>query len=286
MKTFALPTAEVYVPDGSEPEAACARVTHLAIGAHQDDLEFMAFPGILAGLDPSQSNAFGGVVCSDGAGSSRTGPFAGYTDDQMRDVRREEQREAARIGRYAVMIQLDYPSRVIKDPSDARLEEDLLAVLRLARPSVVYAHQPADKHETHIAVLRATLGALRRLPAEERPSQLIGCEGWRGLDWMGDSEKMLLDVSGHDALASRLNGVFASQIAGGKRYDLAVEGRRRANATFFNSHQGDKASHVCLAMDLTPLIRDDGLSVADFATGFIDRLRADVTGLLTRQFGS
>lgn len=285
MKTFALPTAEVYVPDGSEPGAACARVTHLAIGAHQDDLEFMAFPGILACQDPAQEQAFGGVVCGDGAGSSRTGPFAGHTDEQMRDVRREEQREAARIGRYAVMIQLDYPSRVMKDPADARLEEDLLAILQVTRPAVVYAHQPADKHETHIAVLRATLGALRRLPLAERPSEFIGCEGWRGLDWMGDSEKLLLDVSGHDALASQLNGVFASQIAGGKRYDLAVEGRRRANATFFNSHQGDQASHVCLAMDLTPLIRDDGLSVVEFTTGFIDRFRADVTGLLSRQFG-
>ncbi len=285
MKTFALPTAEVYVPDGSGPDAACERVTHLAIGAHQDDLEFMAFPGILECLDPAKGRAFGGVVCGDGAGSSRAGSFAGYTDEQMRDVRREEQREAARIGHYAVMIQLDYPSRVMKDPADARLEDDLLAVLLQTRPSVVYAHQPADKHETHIAVLRATLGALRRMPHSERPGQFVGCEGWRGLDWMGDSEKLLLDVSGHDALASRINGVFASQIAGGKRYDLAVEGRRRANATFFNSHQGDQASHVCLAMDLTPLIRDDGLSVADFTTAIIDRFRADVTGLLSRQFG-
>jgi len=33
-----------------------------------------------------------------------------------------------------------------------------------------------------------------------------------------------------------LLGVFESQIAGGKRYDLALMGRRRANATYFESH--------------------------------------------------
>ncbi|MEI9866262.1 MAG: hypothetical protein WDN00_17245 [Limisphaerales bacterium] len=59
---------------------------------------------------------------------------------------------------------------------------------------------------------------------------MIGCEVWRNLDWLGDNEKFLMDVSGHDKLAARLNGVFASQIAGGKRYDLATLGRRSANA--------------------------------------------------------
>ena len=37
-----------YVPDGSDLSSALARTTHLAIGAHQDDLEIFAYHGIAA----------------------------------------------------------------------------------------------------------------------------------------------------------------------------------------------------------------------------------------------
>jgi len=87
---------------------------------------------------------------------------------------------------------------------------------------------------------------------------------------------VVLDVSGADALAEKLNNVFASQIAGGKRYDLAVEGRRRANATFLASHATDAIEKVWLAMDLTPLAQDASPDVVDFTTDFIDRFREDV----------
>jgi LmbE family N-acetylglucosaminyl deacetylase len=53
---------------------ALARITHLGIGAHQDDLEFMAFHGILACFRMRDDRWFGGVTCTNGAGSSRTGP--------------------------------------------------------------------------------------------------------------------------------------------------------------------------------------------------------------------
>ena len=45
------PSAEVFVPDQRAAEVALARITHLGIGAHQDDLEFMAFHGIAACYD-------------------------------------------------------------------------------------------------------------------------------------------------------------------------------------------------------------------------------------------
>ena len=45
MKLFK-PDASVFVPDGLPVEDACRRVTHLGIGAHQDDIEIMAFHGI------------------------------------------------------------------------------------------------------------------------------------------------------------------------------------------------------------------------------------------------
>src|SRR5215468_6349145 len=102
-------TAEIFIPDGRSLDAALKRITHLGIGAHQDDLEFMAFHGILA-CYLSQTDWFGGVTCTNGGGSARIGTYAAYTDEQMQAVRRREQRASAVIGSYGVMIQLDYPS--------------------------------------------------------------------------------------------------------------------------------------------------------------------------------
>ena len=277
-------TAQIFIPDGRAPGEALARVTHLGIGAHQDDLEFMAFHGIAACFH-SEAEWFGGVTCTNGSGSARTGAYEKFTDAQMMAVRREEQRQAAIVGRYAAMIQLDYPSAVVKDAADVTLKNDLKAILAATRPRVVYTHNPADKHDTHIAVVVPVIQAIRELPREQRPAQVHGCEVWRNLDWMPDAEKIAHEVSGHDHLAAALNGIFDSQIAGGKRYDLAVLGRRRANATFFASHGVDQSDALAFAMDLTPLAHDDSLDIVDYVAGFIDRFRADVVAKLGKRLG-
>jgi LmbE family N-acetylglucosaminyl deacetylase len=279
------PTARLFIPDGQPEPEALARITHLGIGAHQDDLEFMAFHGILACYH-SETEWFGGVTCTDGAGSARTGAYARCSDAEMMALRRREQEQAAAVGRYGAMIQLDYPSRIVKDAADTTLRDDLLAILQATRPRVVYTHNPADKHETHIAVVVPVLQAIRALPRAQRPAQVHGCEVWRGLDWMPDAEKVAHDLSGHENLAAALNGIFDSQIAGGKRYDLATLGRRRANATFFASHATDQAEMIALAMDLTPLAHDDSLDIVDYVTGFIDRFREDVTAKLRKRLGA
>lgn len=277
-------TAEVFIPDGQPQDAALARVTHLGIGAHHDDLEFMAFHGIKACYH-SDTDWFGGVTCTNGSGSARTGDYAQYSDEEMMAVRRDEQRQAAIVGRYAVMIQLDYPSKIAKDANDPQLKEDLKAILAATRPGIVYTHNPADKHDTHIAVVVPVIQAIRELPADQRPQAVHGCEVWRNLDWMSDAEKVIHDMGGHDHLAAALNGLFDSQIAGGKRYDLAVMGRRRANATFFESHGVDASDALAFAMDLTPLIQDDTLDMVSYVTGFIDRFRADVVAKLSKRLG-
>jgi len=279
---FALPTADLFIPDGKPSAEAFARVTHLGIGAHQDDLEFMAFHGIKACYH-SDAEWFGGVTCTNGSGSARTGAYAAYTNEAMMTVRREEQRRAALIGHYAAMVQLDYSSKMARDPADPRMKDDLKAILSATKPRVVYTHNPADKHDTHVAVVVAVLQAIRDLPAGERPQAVHGCEVWRDLDWLPDEEKVVHDVCGHDNLAAALNGLFDSQIAGGKRYDLAVLGRRRANATFFLSHGVDASDALAFAMDLTPLVRDDALDIVDYVTGFIDRFKADVTSKLRQR---
>ncbi len=280
---FSNPSASIYVPSDQTIEVAFPRVTHLGIGAHQDDLEFMAFHGIEACYRQSDK-WFGGVTCTDGAGSSRTGLYKSYSDAEMCAVRRREQEQAAVVGEYAAMVQLDYPSSSMKDPSNPSPVEDLLAILEATRPDVVYTHNLADKHATHVAVTAAVLKALRSLPPDTQPKQVLGCEVWRGLDWMLDTDKSLLDVSGRPNLAAAIGGIFDSQIAGGKRYDLAVQGRRLANATFFDSHAVDDVEQLWFAMDLTPLVNDPTLDPVEFAAAFIQRFEKDVRNSLVNYF--
>src|SRR5689334_11140167 len=87
---FHQPQAAIFVPDNTPLPDALARVTHLGIGAHQDDLEFMAFHGILECYQKPDA-WFGGVTCTNGAGSSRTGPYASFTNERMMEIRRQEQ---------------------------------------------------------------------------------------------------------------------------------------------------------------------------------------------------
>lgn len=248
------PEAELFVPDAVSLDRALTRTTHLGVGAHQDDLEFMALHGILECFQKDDSG-FGGITCMDGAGSSRAGPYADYDDRQMKIVRAREQKAAAMIGQYSFMAQLAQPSVVAREKERREvLVDDLASLLLQARPEIVYTHNPFDKHATHIGVLVSLLEAIHRLPGDARPRCLLGCEVWRGLDWLPDDLKVVHVLDAHPNLAVALNGVFDSQIAGGKRYDLAVEGRRLANATFFDSHSVDNAQRVAYAVDLSELI--------------------------------
>ena len=281
---FQNPSADVFIPDGKPTADALARVTHLGIGAHQDDLEFMAFHGILTCFG-QEDKWFGGVTCTSGAGSSRTGRYAALNNTEMATIRRKEQNKAAVLGRFGAMIQLDYDSDAVNRPSSLDLKNDLMAILSATQPEVVYTHNPADKHDTHIGIVVAALQAMRELPREQRPKQVIGCEVWRDLDWLLDSEKVVMDVSGHNDLADELNGVFTSQIDGGKRYDLATLGRRAANATFFNSHATDHSTQVIFGIDLTPIVADESKDILDFVCGHIERFHADVRQKIAERLG-
>ena len=278
------PSAKIFVPDGKPEADALKRITHLGIGAHQDDLEFMAFHGILECYH-SKDLWFGGVTCTNGGGSSRIGPYGNVTDAEMMLIRQEEQNTAATVGHYGVMIQLNVPSSAVKSPTDPMVKNDLKAILAATKPRVVYTHNLADKHDTHIGVVVATIQAIRELPADQRPQKVIGSEIWRGLDWMTDSQKVVMDVSQHQNLAAAVNGVFDSQIAGGKRYDLATLGRRAANATFFESHATDTATGLIFGMDLTPLITDSTLDIIEFVVGHIKSFENDVRKKLSGRLG-
>lgn len=275
------PDADVFVPDGSTLAEALARTTHLAVGAHQDDIEFMALHGILSCFGRSD-RWFSGITITHGGGSPRSGPYGEYSDEEMRRVRAAEQRKAALIGDYACQVQLGFPSAVVKDGSNTEVAIYLKAIFEGAAPEVVYLHNPADKHDTHVACCLRSIDALRMLPREARPKKVYGCEVWRGLDWLFDEDKEVLQLDDRDNIAAALSGVFDSQISGGKRYDLAVRGRHLANATFFESHEVDQSEKLSFAMDLSPLMEDDSVTVADYTLSLLRQFKDDVTDRIVR----
>jgi LmbE family N-acetylglucosaminyl deacetylase len=185
---FHNPTADLFVPDGLPSEAALARTTHLAISAHQDDIEIMAYHGI-AECFGRKDKWFTGVVATNGAGSPRSGIYGDATDEEMQQVRLVEQRKAAYVGEYACQIQLGFTSSQVKDPREGALVEDLQQILRAVRPKFVYLHNLADKHDTHVAVALRSIAALRAVRPDVQPTRVYGCEVWRDLDWLPDESK-------------------------------------------------------------------------------------------------
>lgn len=263
-----------YIPDGTDEKKALSRTTHLAISAHQDDIEFMAYAPI-AECFGKKDKWFGAIVVTDGAGSPRSGLYADYTDEQMKEVRIVEQKKAAMVGEYGFLAMLSHPSKEVKDAGNKKIIAELADLIRKAKPRYLYTHNLADKHETHVATALRVIEALRLLRPEERPEKVYGCEVWRDLDWLCDDEKVYLDCSPHPNLMRCLSAVFDSQISGGKRYDLAAEGRRLANATFSASHACDTYSALNYAMNLTPLM-DGTVEISAYVSGFIDRFKASV----------
>ena len=250
-------------PDGPPLDKALARTTHMAIGAHQDDIEIMALDGILK-CYRNPNKRFLSIARHQRQRESEDGSLRRLhrRADDGRAPRQAEESSVRRrvLGRGPPRDS----SGAAKDSKNPGPRNNIAAICRAARASVIYTHTPADKHDTHIAVMLRVVEALEELPAEAGlPKELYGCEVWRDLDWMADSDKVIFNVSDHENLGAALLGVFDSQIAGGKRYDLAAMGRRRADATYYASHGVNTATALIYAMNLTPLIQDNGPRVGD-----------------------
>ena len=277
---FSSKAASVFCPGGRSEGEAFRSTRQLGVVAHADDLEIAAIKGILDCYEQPEP-AFSGVVVCDGAGAPRQGELSSLGQEEYRRLRAEEQRQAASIGRYSAVIGLDHESAHVRARADA-VGRDLDEIFRHVAPEIVYTHSPADAHDTHVAVVLELIEALRRCPQARRPTRVIGCEVWRDLDWLPEARRVVLDVGARPELQTELLGVFASQIRGGKRYDLAVMGRRRAHATFGRSDEVDETSGVVFGVDLTPLIEPGGPDVLDFTLGLVSALREDVEARLAR----
>ncbi len=272
---FKLDTAQTYIPDELPVPDALERTTHMGIGAHQDDLEIMAIDGILKCFQ-SSDRWFTGVIVTNGSGSPRDGMYANYTDEEMMTVRAKEQKKAAVVGEYGAQVLLDYPSSTLKDGANHDPVEDIAQLLKASHPEVVYTHNLADKHTTHVALAVRVIDAIRSLPENERPQNLYGCEVWRDLDWLMDTDKVAFDVSDKEGIQTALVSVFDSQVSGGKRYNLATMGRRRAHATYHVSHGVDTTTGNVFGTNLTPLIKDPTLDIQGYIQERIARFAEDV----------
>lgn len=260
--------ADLLVPDGSPLRTALARTTCLGVGAHPDDLEFWMYYPILRSSGV-ENERFTGVTVTNGSGSARSGAYENFSDADIIAVRRREQIAAARIGKYSAMLQLGHPSSAVKDQSDMNVVDDLEEILRFMRPEKVYTHDLFDRHDTHRCVLLKLVEAIRRLPMDMRPKELIGCEGWSGLEWLVKKDRLVMDLSSGEKLAGQLINCFPSQILGGKRYDLAVQGRRRANATFLDSHAIDTVTSVAFGVNMSDLINENDLELYALAERYM-----------------
>jgi len=277
---FQHPKGCAFVPDGSDLDEALRRTTHLGIGAHPDDLEFMGWHPILECLH-HQDNHLTGVITSDGRSSSRSGMYARHSDDEMVQVRLREQQHAAVSGEYAATLSLMYEETgpVMGGQQNEPLILDIMEIIQRTRPRVIFTHNLCDRHPHHVVVVLAVINALRRL--NYKPEQFYGGEAWRGLDWMNPSDRMHFDVSEHQNITAALMGVYDSQITGGKRYDQATAGRKRANATYSDPFKADDSSALEYAMDMLPLLHDHQLKPEDYAGQLVQNFLKDVQSRLT-----
>jgi len=263
-----------YIPDGKDVKEGLLRTTDLCIAAHQDDIEIMAY-GPIVDCYGQEGKWFTGVVVTDGAGSPRSGVYEQYTDEEMKEVRVEEQKSAALIGKYAAQIFMAQKSSDVKNPNNTELIHKIRDLILECAPKVLYTHNLADKHDTHVGVTLNVLRALKLIEPEKRPEKLISLEVWRSLDWLCDEDKTVFDTSGHPNVSAAILGVFDSQIAGGKRYDLASVGRRLANATYFASHDVDATDSLSFGLDITELMNGD-ITPAECIGKYIARFETDV----------
>jgi LmbE family N-acetylglucosaminyl deacetylase len=281
--------SEVFVPDGIDATKALSRTTHLGIGAHPDDLEIMAIHGILTCYE-SGTQWFAGVVATDGgggggaAGSLTVGAPASKPGDgvaELTERRRAEQKRAAELGKYGALVLLDHSSAAVKDPGEAAIVDDLVTILRAAPAEVLYTHNLADAHDTHVAVALAVIAACQRLEDAARPRRVIGCEVWRDLDWLAADAKIAMPLGNREELESALIRVFGSQLERNKRFDVGALGRRRANATFSDIQRADEHDAVVWGMDLTPAARGE-VEPAELVKDHVRTFERDVEERLRR----
>lgn len=268
-------SAFVCVPDSSSVENALSRTTHLAMGAHPDDLELIGIHGIAACFDRNDK-WFTGVVMTSGAGSARGGTYSSVSDTRIVEIRKREQIAAAHLGQFSTVIQLGHLSSTLLGGFNETLIRALCDILIKSQPETLYLHNPVDRHATHVAVCLHAIEALRRMDKNRLPREIYGVEVWRSLDWVSSDKRIILDISDVDDLQQRLLGAYKSQIEGGKRYDIAIRARNVANATFDSEREVDSIQRGSYVLDLKPLVCEKELTVTGYVANLLDSMKSEI----------
>lgn len=286
--TFNKPEAAFYTPKNAAQKATVA-----VIGAHFDDVPIGAFGGVLdtgsvtaEGFKRNEDQGLLAIITSDCRGSANRGRFANVTKDEMRLLRREEQKQEADLGEYAGVAMLDYSSAELKGGKDEDILKaagDIKKLLLESQPETVYLHAPFDRHETHLSSTLPALIALEQLRNEGKyvPKKVLGYEVWGNHDFVGKViDPEIQKRNGIEGLfvqrslthaemdfQSKMIGCHVTQTEGSKDYVEATIGRQIANETFGEPRESNDIRGQLNMVDLMPIVRGE-MTVTDYVSRF------------------
>lgn len=241
------------------------KIKRLAICAHPDDAEIFAINAIAKG-------DFALVVMSDGAGCAKGSGYEKMTEEELKELRKAEQQEAAEVGGYKRLYMLGLTSEKVREGGE-KVEAMLSEIIDETMPDEVYIHNPFDSHPTHLGAFWRAFYALKK--ANHKVKKLYACEVWRGLDWFIGDEKVALDTSDTDEISDALMDKFASQNAT-KNYNLGAKGRRYANATFTGIREANKMKSFNWALDMTEYLGYDDNRLIAFIEDSLEEFKQTV----------
>lgn len=134
----------------------------LAVAAHPDDLEF-GFAGSAAKWASEGASVYYLILTNGNKGSEDRS----LTSDQLRDIRRDEQRAAAKILGVKQVFFCDYEDGLLEVTPEVK--RDVARIIRQTKPEVVYCMDPTMvyalngfgiNHSDHRAGGQATLDAV------------------------------------------------------------------------------------------------------------------------------
>ncbi len=134
----------------------------LGVVAHADDLDYYA-GGSMAAFVRQGAKVYYLILTDGGKGSSDRA----MTPEKLRDIRREEQRSAAKILGITDVFFCEYPDGMLENSS--AVKKDVVRIIRQVKPDVVVTLDPAVlylpeqgliNHSDHRAAGQATLDAV------------------------------------------------------------------------------------------------------------------------------
>jgi LmbE family N-acetylglucosaminyl deacetylase len=114
----------------------------LGVAAHPDDLDFFS-GGTMAAFAKAGAEVYYIILTDGGKGTSDRS----LTPEKLRDIRREEQRKAAKILGVKDIFFCDYPDGTLENTLDVK--RDVVRAIRRVKPDVVVAMDPTEVYVAH-----------------------------------------------------------------------------------------------------------------------------------------